>query len=81
MYLCIRNKGDKVMNKILYWLFGKPQYYYDPELKGGFRKGEYLITIYRYWMGKRKPVVSYADTDPTRLLKKVRKNVEYRNEH
>lgn len=68
------------MNKILYWLFGKPQYYYDPKLKGGFGKGEYLITIYRYWMGKRKPVVSYADTDPTRLLKKVRKNVEYRNE-
>lgn len=67
------------MRKIIYFFLGKPKYYYDPKMGDGFRKGEYLITIYRYWLGKQRPVVAYADKNPLKVITQVRFYVDYVN--
>ena len=45
------------MKKILYWLFGKPQYYYNPMLtKGEGENPMYMVTVCEYWRGQKKPI-------------------------
>ena len=68
------------MRKFLHIIFGKPKYYYDPRLgKGEGDDALYMTTIYKYWMGKRRPVVAYADKDPLKVMDMVRFYVDYVN--
>lgn len=69
------------MRKILYWLFGKPQYYYNPTLtKGEGEKPMYMVTACEYWRGKNRPIQAFAGRNPIKILEKVRRYVDRKNQ-
>lgn len=69
------------MRKILYLLFGKPQYYYNPALtKGEGEDAMYMVTAFEYWMGKRRPITAFAGKNPIKILTKVRSYVDRMNQ-
>jgi hypothetical protein len=70
------------MRKILYWIFGKPQYYYNPVLtKGEGEKPMYMVSVCEYWRGKKKPVKAFAGRNPVRILTRVREYVDSMNQN
>lgn len=69
------------MRKILYLLFGKPQYYYNPTLtKGEGEKPMYMVTACKYWRGKKRPIQAFAGRNPIKILEKVRRYVDRMNQ-
>ena len=69
------------MRKILYLLFGKPQYYYNPTLtKCEGEKPMYMVTACEYWRGKKRPIQAFAGRNPIKILEKVRRYVDRKNQ-
>ena len=70
------------MKRILYKIFGKPTYFYNPMLgrgEGGYGVAMYSVDIYKHWMGKSTLIRCYADTNPIRVLSAVHSFMEYVN--
>lgn len=69
------------MKKILYKIFGKPTYFYNPMLgKGEGENAFYTVDIYKYWMGKSTIIKCYADKNPLKVMAMARFFVNYVNQ-
>ena len=69
------------MKKLLYMIFGKPTYFYNPKMGRG--EGEdalYTVDVYKHWMGKSTLIRCYADKDPIKVMAMARFFVDYVNQ-
>ena len=73
MWLIIQDMIDN-------WQYKNAYYYYNPRMEKG--KGEnalYAIDVYKYGRTKKKPVITYVDKNPKKLMKMVRAYVDCMN--
>ena len=73
MWLIIQEMVDN-------WQYKNAYYYYNPRMERGMGENTlYAIDVYKYGRTKRKPDCTYVDRNPKKLMKMVRKYVDYMN--
>ena len=62
------------------WQFKNAYYYYNPRMEKGMGENAlYTIDVYKYGRTKRKPVITCADRNPKKLMRRVRTYVDIMN--
>ena len=62
------------------WQFKNAYYYYNPRMERGMGENAlYTIDVYKYGRTKRRPVRTYADRNPKKLMRRVRTYVDIMN--
>jgi len=70
------------MKKLFHMIFEKPTFFYDPLMKKGEgRNALYSVTIYKYHRGKSKPIMTYADKKPLKVMKSVQEYIKSVRSH
>ena len=69
--------GYIIQEMIDNWQYRNAYYYYNPRMERGTGENAlYTIDVYKYGRTKRKPVMTYADRNPKKLMKRVRTYVD-----